>query len=251
MAHTMKHIDHDSLYTDLEYRFNHVSEFIGFTSEDQELIRKSGSVVAGLVPTIVDAVYDKLFQYDITWAHFSQDQDGLKVEDAQHNLQQVTMGSEVITFRKTMLTKYLKKLVTAEWNLSYLKYLDWVGHIHTTTPLKKSTINVEYIHCNALLGYVSSVVVGALQKATEWDDDTRDKIVNAYNKFFWVQNDLFSRYYVKERVLSDKEKAAVAREQEEQENAMRRQLRGESMLNALVGVAAGLAIGAVCSKYLG
>ncbi|KAJ1825911.1 hypothetical protein LPJ70_007888, partial [Coemansia sp. RSA 2708] len=62
----MKHIDHDSLYTDLEYRFNHVSEFIGFTSEDQELIRKSGSVVAGLVPTIVDAVYDKLFQYDIT-----------------------------------------------------------------------------------------------------------------------------------------------------------------------------------------
>ncbi|KAJ2726613.1 hypothetical protein H4S00_001831 [Coemansia sp. D1744] len=160
------------------------------------------------------------------------------------------MGSEVITFRKTMLTKYLKKLVSSEWNLSYLKYLDWVGHIHTTTPLKKSSINVEYIHINALMGYVAAVVVGALQKCTEWDDDTRDNIVNAYNKFFWVQNDLFSRYYVKERVLSDKEKEAVKREKEEQANAVRKELRSESTLNAVVGVAAGLVLGVVGAKYL-
>ncbi|KAJ2816816.1 hypothetical protein IWW50_006366 [Coemansia erecta] len=244
-----KHIDHDRLYTDLQYRYDYVSEFIGFTTEDQDLIHKSGSVVAGLVPTIVDAVYDRLFNYDITWEHFSQDQEGL--DASKQGVGQVTMGSEVIKFRKTMLTKYLKKLVTSEWNLSYLKYLDWVGHIHTTTPLKKSSINVEYIHCNALLGYVASVVVGALQKCTEWDDDTRDKIVNAYNKFFWLQNDLFSRYYVKERVLTDKEKAAVVQEKKDKENAIRKELRSESTLNALVGVAAGLAVGAIAAKYLG
>ncbi|KAJ2852898.1 Fructose-2,6-bisphosphatase, partial [Coemansia erecta] len=203
----MQHIDHDRLYTDLQYRYDYVSGFIGFTKRDQDLIKQSGSVVAGLVPTIVDAVYDKLAKYDITWGHFAQDQEGLKIKDNKsRNVADVTMKSEVITFRKTMLAKYLKKLVTAEWNLSYLKYLDWVGHIHTTTPLKKSTINVEYIHCNALFGYVAAVVVGALQKSTEWDDETRDDIVNAYNKFFWVQNDLFAKYYVKDRVLSDKEK---------------------------------------------
>ncbi|PIA17449.1 hypothetical protein COEREDRAFT_28436, partial [Coemansia reversa NRRL 1564] len=194
----MKHIEHDRLYTDLQYRYDYVASVIGFTKEDQELIKKSASVVAGLVPTIVDAVYDKLHNYDITWKHFDQDQEGLKVQaNPKSDEDHVSMGSEVIKFRKTMLTKYLKKLVTAEWNLSFLKYLDWVGHIHTTTPLKKSSINVEYIHCNALLGYVAAVVVGALQKSTEWDDDTRDQIVNAYNKFFWLQNDFFSRYYVK------------------------------------------------------
>ncbi|KAJ2703368.1 hypothetical protein FB645_003932 [Coemansia sp. IMI 203386] len=248
----MQHIDHDRLYTDLQYRYDYVSGFIGFTKKDQDLIKQSGSVVAGLVPTIVDAVYDKLAEYDITWSHFAQDQEGLQIKDGKsRDVAQVTMGSEVITFRKTMLTKYLKKLVTAEWNLSYLKYLDWVGHIHTTTPLKKSTINVEYIHCNALFGYVSAVVVGALQKSTEWDDDTRDDIVNAYNKFFWLQNDLFAKYYVKDRVLTDKEKVAVAEEKEMQVNEVRRELRSESLLNAVVGVGAGAVLGAIAFKYLG
>ncbi|KAJ2849238.1 hypothetical protein IWW36_002769 [Coemansia brasiliensis] len=245
----MKTIEHDRLYTDLQYRMDYVTEFIGFTTEDQELIHKSGSVVAGLVPTIVDAVYDKLFTYDITWSHFAQEQEGMKATGKKQNTSQVAMNSEVITFRKTMLTKYLKKLVTTEWNLSYMKYLDWVGHIHTTTPLKKSNINVEYIHCNALLGYVAAMVVGALQKSTEWDDETRDKIVNAYNKFFWVQNDLFARYYVKDRVLTDKEKQAMAAEKQAKENEIRKELRGESMLNAAVGVVAGLVIGAVAYKH--
>ncbi|KAJ2801991.1 hypothetical protein H4R20_003451 [Coemansia guatemalensis] len=248
----MKHIEHDRLYTDLQYRYDYVASVIGFTKEDQELIRKSGSVVAGLVPTIVDAVYDKLHNYDITWKHFGQDQEGLNVQsDFNGDGKNVSMGSEVIKFRKTMLTKYLKKLVIAEWNLSFIKYLDWVGHIHTTTPLKMSTINVEYIHCNALLGYVSSVVIGALQKSTEWDDDTRDQIVDAYNKFFWLQNDFFSRYYVKDRVLTDGEKKAVTLEKELKENSLRRELRSESMLNAVVGIAAGLVIGSIGYKYLG
>ncbi|KAJ2392851.1 hypothetical protein GGI05_002569, partial [Coemansia sp. RSA 2603] len=101
----MQHIDHDRLYTDLQYRYDYVSQFIGFTEKDQELIKKSASVVGGLVPTIVDAVYDRLAKYDITWSHFAQDQDGLKIKDnVSRDVSHVTMGSEVITFRKTMLT---------------------------------------------------------------------------------------------------------------------------------------------------
>ncbi|KAJ2863211.1 hypothetical protein GGH94_003756 [Coemansia aciculifera] len=246
------HIDRDRLYTDLQYRFDYVSQFIGFTEADQEYIHKSASVVTGLVPTIVDAVYDKLSNYDATWMHFSQDQDGLQIREPAENRETtpVSMGSEAIKFRKVMLTKYLKKLVTSEWNLSYLKYLDWVGHIHTSTPLKKSSINVEYIHCNALFGYLSSVVTGALSKSEEWDAETRDCIVNAYVKFFWLQNDLFSRYYVKDQVLSDKEKAAVAACKKAKEDEIRRQLRVESLLNAVVGMFAGAVIGVVGLRYL-
>ncbi|KAJ1736495.1 hypothetical protein LPJ72_001367 [Coemansia sp. Benny D160-2] len=252
MAPSQKHIDHDRLYTDVQYRHDYVSDFIEFSKKDQDLIHQSATVVAALVPTIVDAVYDKLFNYDITWGHFAQDQDGLKISDEKSkNVSNVTMGSEVITFRKTMLTKYLKKLVTSDWNLSYLKYLDWVGHIHTTTPMKKSSINVEYIHCNALFGFLSGMIVDALQKCTEWDDATRDSIIQAYVKFFWMQNDLFSKYYVKERVLTDKEKAAVGASEEAAENKIRRQLRNESLLNAAVGTAAGIVIGAIFYKNFG
>ncbi|KAJ1998999.1 hypothetical protein GGI02_004005 [Coemansia sp. RSA 2322] len=254
MSAKRMHIDRDRLYTDLQYRFDYVSQFIGFTEVDQELIHRSASVVSGLVPTIVDAVYDRLSNYDATWSHFAQDQDGMQIkqtaERGGYNGSQVSIESEVIKFRKVMLTKYLKKLVTSEWNLSYLKYLDWVGHIHTTTPLKRSNINVEYIHCNALFGYLSSVVLGALAKVTEWDADTRDGIIGAYNRFFWLQNDLFSRYYVKDQVLTDKEKAAVAAEKKEKEDEMRRRLRMESMLNAAVGLAAGSILATVGFKYL-
>ncbi|KAJ2743304.1 hypothetical protein GGI20_003842 [Coemansia sp. BCRC 34301] len=252
MTSSPKHIDHDRLYTDLQYRFDYVSHFIGFTEADQEYIRKSAAVVAGLVPTIVDAVYDKLAQYDVTWTHFSQDQDGMQVrEDAGSGSgEPVAMGSEVIKFRKVMLTKYLKKLVTSEWNLSYLKYLDWVGHIHTTTPLKKSNINVDYIHCNALFGYLAGTIASILGKSTEWDDETRDGIVNAYVKFFWVQNDLFSKYYVKDRVLSDKEKAAVLAARKEKEDAIRRELRTESLLNGVIGMVAGAVVGILGYKQL-
>ncbi|KAJ2505734.1 hypothetical protein IWW47_001915 [Coemansia sp. RSA 2052] len=251
MAAEAKHIDHDLLYTDIQYRFDYVSQFIGFDEADQEYIRKSASVVAGLVPTIVDAVYDKLAKYDVTWAHFSQDQDGMQVEKETSNDEvPVEMCSEVIKFRKVMLTKYLKKLVTSEWNLSYLKYLDWVGHIHTTTPLKKSNINVDYIHCNALFGYLSGTITSILIKCAEWDEETRDCIVNAYVKFFWVQNDLFSKYYVKDRVLSDKERAAVAASKKEKEDRIRRELRTESLLNAVIGIIAGTIIGALGFKHL-
>ncbi|KAJ2867467.1 hypothetical protein GGI22_001055 [Coemansia erecta] len=250
MAQAQKHIDHDRLYTDIQYRYEYVSEFIGFGKEDQELIHKSAAVVAELVPTIVNGVYSKLFNYDITWGHFAQDQDGLIIKDERNkDASNVTMNSEVITFRKTMLKKYLTKLVTSEWDLSYLKYLDWVGRIHTSTPLKRSSIGVEYIHCNALFGYLSGMVADALQKSTEWDDSTRDSIVRAYVKFFWIQSDLFSKYYVKDRVLSGKEMAAVTAEKEAQEDEIRRNLCGESFFSAAVGTAAGIALGAFFYKY--
>lgn len=248
----MEHLDHDKLYTDMQYRYKYVAKFIGFTEKDQEMLHKSASVVAGLVPTLVDAVYDRLFQFDATWEHFAYDQEGIKVKDSSKrgDVNQVTMDSEVIKFRKTMLTKYLKKLVTSEWNVSYLKYLDWVGHIHTTTPLKKSTINVEYIHCNALFGYLSSVVIESLSKCTEWDDDTRVAIASAYNKFFWIQNDFFAKYYVKDRVLTEKEQKAVQDEERAKEDGIRRELRGESLLNAAVGLGAGMVLGAFAFKHL-
>ncbi|KAJ1735370.1 hypothetical protein LPJ61_000575 [Coemansia biformis] len=243
----MKTVDREKLYTDLQYRFEYISGFIGFTKEDQDLIHKSGEVVAGVVPAIVDAVYDKLFNYDITWVPFAQSQEGLQVESGT-SVKDVTMGSEVIAFRKTMMTKYLKKLVRSEWNASYIKYLDWVGHIHTSTPLKQSTINVEYIHCNAMLGYVSAMVVETLQTAGDWDQTTRDATVNAFNKFFWIQNDLFARYYVKDRLLTEDERTALAQEEQAKKTAMRSAIRSEFLLITALGAAAGIAIGAIAYR---
>jgi hypothetical protein len=80
-----------------------------------------------------------------------------------------------------------------------LKYLDWVAKIHTDTPSKKSKISVDYIHVNALMGYVESTLVGGLL-SLNLDRDTESKALLAFNKLLWLQNDFFAKYYCKDGV---------------------------------------------------
>jgi hypothetical protein len=80
-----------------------------------------------------------------------------------------------------------------------LKYLDWVAKIHTDTPSKKSKISVDYIHVNALLGYVESTLVGGLL-SLNLDRQTETAALLAFNKLLWIQNDFFAKYYCKDGV---------------------------------------------------
>ena len=52
----MKHIDEERLENDLIYRFGYLVEFIGFSSEDIEVIHSSGNFLAPLLPGLVEAV---------------------------------------------------------------------------------------------------------------------------------------------------------------------------------------------------
>lgn len=80
-----------------------------------------------------------------------------------------------------------------------LKYLDWVAKIHTDTPQKKSKISVDYIHVNALMGYVESTLVGGLL-SLKLDRQTESKALLAFNKLLWIQNDFFAKYYCKDGI---------------------------------------------------
>ncbi|PVU88860.1 hypothetical protein BB559_005353 [Furculomyces boomerangus] len=81
-----------------------------------------------------------------------------------------------------------------------IKYLDWVGEIHTDTKTKKSKINVEYIHCNALMGFVAGALLNIVQTATQEQlnitPEKKRQAVVALSKLLWVQNDLFVRHYI-------------------------------------------------------
>ena len=66
----MKRIDEDRLEADVVYRVEYLTEFMGFNPSDVEAIHGSAAHLAPLVPTLVDAVYDKLFSYDATKRHF-------------------------------------------------------------------------------------------------------------------------------------------------------------------------------------
>ncbi|KAJ8654999.1 hypothetical protein O0I10_009395 [Lichtheimia ornata] len=188
-----QHIDRDKLYTDGAYRFQYVTNFMDFGPDDIKVIETVGPRLKPLIPAVVDAVYDKLYGYDITWKHFLPRNEGYqgKVVD---DLDSLNPNSDQIKFRKDFLKRYLEKLFDGPYDERMLRYLDHVAKIHTDTPEKKSRINVEYIHMNALMGYVETTLVGGVL-SLNLPREEEAKALSAFNKLLWIQNDYFAKYY--------------------------------------------------------
>jgi len=148
-----------------------------------------------MVPGLVNAVYEKLFSFDVTKQSFLRRNEGFSGTLTASSVEDITTDDEQIVFRKGMLSRYFGKLLSEPFDEKMVSYLDRVARIHTDTPTKKSRIQVEYVHIGALLGYVESLLVGAVKSLDEIDIDTKFAAINAVNKLIWVQNDMFARYY--------------------------------------------------------
>lgn len=189
---TLKHIDESRLETDIAYRFGYLTDFMGFSEDDIQMIHGAAEVLAPLVPGLVDAVYDKLFTYDATKRHFVPRQDGYE-GDVPESVESLQMDHDQIAFRKQHLTNYLVKLVTAPYDEKLVVYLNHVGRIHTPGE-GSDKINVPLVQMNALMGFVADAFnatifsLGLPAEATE-------KAVRSFSKLLWLQNDLISRHY--------------------------------------------------------
>ncbi|TFK62895.1 hypothetical protein BDN72DRAFT_803781 [Pluteus cervinus] len=192
----IEHIEREKLYKDTAYRFTYVAKFVDFGPDDIAAIKASAPIVAPLVPVIVDAVYERLFSFDITKQVFLPRNQGFTGSTAA-TLDDLSLTHDQIKFRKDFLRQYLVKLVSSDYTSpGFVSYLDWVGRIHTDTPKKKSRINVEYIHINALFGWLNGFLIEALEGKLE--GTAKAKTLSAFSKLLWIQNDLFARYYVKD-----------------------------------------------------
>lgn len=59
----------------------------------------------------------------------------------------------------------------------------------------------------ALLGYVVDIIVAAFMEMTEIDNQMKSRVIRAFNKVVWIQNDLFARHYIHE--VGEGEKTGV------------------------------------------
>jgi len=48
----------------------------------------------------------------------------------------------------------------------------------------------------ALLGYVIDIVIGAVMEMDVIDNKMKGRVLRAFNKVLWIQNDLFARHYL-------------------------------------------------------
>jgi len=188
----MKHINEARLESDLSYRFEYLSEFMGFSGEDVAAIHAAAAVLAPLVPALVDAVYERLHRYDATWRHFLPRQHGYE-GPVPNTLADLTQDHPLIGYRKTHLASYLSALVTKPYDQKTVAYLDRVGKMHT--PLAGAAeIVVPLVQMNALLGFVADALTNTiLSLGLERVQEV--KTLRAFGKLLWLQNDLISRHY--------------------------------------------------------
>lgn len=190
----MKNIDEQKLETDLAYRFEYVSEFIGFGEEDIQVIHSAAELLAPLVPQLVDAVYEKLYTYDCTWRHFMPRQAGYEGE-IPASLEELTPDHPQIQFRKQHLGRYLARLVTAPYDSKMVQYLDMVGRIHTPGS-GNAEIAVPLVQMNALMGFVADAVHATIL-GFGLPAETQAAAIRAFSKLLWIQNDLINHHYAK------------------------------------------------------
>ena len=200
----MQCIDEARLESDLGYRFAYLAEFVGFGGEDIAAIHEAAGLLAPRVPALVDAVYVKLFSYDATKRHFVPRQHGYEGE-VPESLEALTLDHPMISFRKRHLGKYLQNLVTKPYDAEMVRYLDFVGKMHTPLAGNKQ-LDVPLVQMNALLGFVSDALTSTIF-GLGLDRDAEVRTVRAFNKLLWLQNDLITRHY---QAQSDLEPATAA-----------------------------------------
>jgi hypothetical protein len=188
----MQTIDESRLESDLTYRFAYLCQFIGLGTDDIQTIHAAAPHLAPLVPSLVDAVYDKLHSYTATWRHFVPRQHGYEGPLAS-SPEQLTMDHPVIAFRKQHLGRYLTALVTRPYDGKMVEYLDRVGKIHTPRA-GNPNLDVPLVQMNALLGFVADALLSTIL-SLNLERESEKKTLRAFNKLLWVQNDLVVRHY--------------------------------------------------------
>lgn len=188
----MKHIDEERLESDLEYRFAYLTEFMGFSVDDVQAIHGAAGLLAPLVPTLVDAVYNKLHSYDATWRHFVPRQHGYD-GPIPEGVVDLRMDHPQIAYRKEHLARYLAALVTRPYDQKFVGYLDMVGKMHTPKA-GSPDLDVPLVQMNALLGFVSDALTATIL-GLGLNRTLEVQTLRAFNKLLWLQNDLITRHY--------------------------------------------------------
>ncbi|PFH47837.1 hypothetical protein AMATHDRAFT_66682 [Amanita thiersii Skay4041] len=178
-----------SSLSSLPSRISYTRSFLEFSAEDAAALHAARPVLAPLVPVIVDMVYVKLFDYNITAQSFVPKQTGF-TGSSPESLEDLKLDHPQILFRKDFLKGYIAKLVTLDYeDIKTWEYLDKVALMHTGVEFsgfkhraKKPGLRVEYVHCGLLLGYVEDIIISEVIKHPELSPETKLVVTRAVNK---------------------------------------------------------------------
>ncbi|MCA9185944.1 MAG: protoglobin family protein [Pirellulaceae bacterium] len=188
----MKSVDEARLESDLQYRYDYLAEFIGFTEDDVRRIHGLAARLTPRIPAMVDGTYRQLLSFDATARHFLPRQFGFEGQ-LPDGLAALGQDAEQIQFRKEHLRRYLQALVGNPYDARMVKYLNVVGKMHTPQSGNKQ-IDVPLVQMNALMGLLSDTLTETIFDL-ELDKNEERSTVRAFQKLMWIQNDFINRHY--------------------------------------------------------
>lgn len=199
-----EHIDRDRLNEDLRYRFEYLSKFVHFTDVDLNAMNILSNIIVPVIPVIVDSVYRKLFQYDLTKHFFVLRNDGFDGQLDNHEM--LTLDSAQMTYRHDMLSGFLKRLfLQRQWTDDFLQYVSRIGRLHTDKA-GSASINVDFIHINATFTYIEILIMEIVWKSEMVDEKGKQEISLALTKVFRILSDLFLFHYIEPAMKSNDDK---------------------------------------------
>ncbi|KAK1590404.1 Protoglobin-domain-containing protein [Colletotrichum navitas] len=189
----MSHVDREELYTDLEARIRYLHSFLDFSSKDIEALTSGAKYVKALIPAVVNIVYHKLLQYDITARAFATRSTSFEgpMDDVPSD------DSPQILHRKMFLRAYLAKLCSDPSRMEFWEYLDKVGMMHVGLG-RQHPLHVEYIHLGACLSFIQDVMTEAVLSHPRLAMQRKIGLVKALGKVIWIQNDLMAKWHVRD-----------------------------------------------------
>ncbi|KAG8785672.1 hypothetical protein FRC12_017289 [Ceratobasidium sp. 428] len=201
----MMHVDREALYTSLPDRVSYLTAFLEFTESDADMLNEAALILEPLIPTLVDRVYAHLFKFSVTKQVFMPrptGHEGPMVADVSH----LTLEDAQIKERKRFFTVYLKRLITSDYNdFKTWEYYDKVGLMHTgEAGLKhrklagKEGFRVDHIHLSGLLGWTMDQMIVIILRHESLSLAKKETIIRSLHKVMWIQQDLFSRHYVRD-----------------------------------------------------
>lgn len=188
----MKTIDEARLESDLDYRYQFLAEFVGFTPEDVAFIQGAAPYLGPSIGELVEKTYTGLLKFDATARHFVPRQHGF-TGAVPGGVQDLSKTHPQIQFRKDHLSRYLMQLMGRSYDGKMVLYLDMVGKMHTPKA-GNPEIDVPLVQMNALMGLLSDILIEAIAEAP-LDPTTQLRTIRAFNKLLWIQNDLITRHY--------------------------------------------------------
>ncbi len=188
----MQKVDEARLESDQQYRYEYLTEFVGFEPSDAAAIQAFAPHLGPRIPELVEKTYDKLLKYDVTARHFVPRQQGYEGETPS-SLEEVGPDHPQVQFRKDHLSRYFMQLIGRSYDSKMVEYLNMVGRIHTPGAGNKD-INVPLVQMNALMGVISDLLLETVLESP-LDPSATTKTLLAFHRLMWIQNDFVSRHY--------------------------------------------------------